>query len=548
LFEISPEPLVALFICTLTAQYSARSWLDRIELLGARLAEHKRAVVFGAALVSIIGRLLLLHWVPIPIASIHDEASYLLASDTFAHGRLANPPHPMWVFLDTFHVLQHPTYASAYPPAQGMVLALGQVLGHPWIGVLLSMAAMCATVTWALQQWLPARWALLGSVLVILRVGLMSYWVDSYWGGTVAAIGGGLVIGALPTLLKRPTVPNSVLMGVGASLLANSRPVEGFLFFLPAAVLLGARLFSTTGNRLRQKAMTLLFPTTLVLVATTAFMGYYNWRVTGDAILFPHVLQYRLFGNPAIFVWQHASPPLHYDNPQFTAFFVYWNQSGFLQRSWARLSLTKCHDGWGFFLGPAYSIPFLTLPWLIFDRRIRFLIVQALWCGIWALMVIWFEPHYLAPLTATIFVIVVQAIRHLRQWTFKGYPTGVFASRLIMVMAVARIFLPGAVSVNPPFRGWNLIRSQITQQLQVTSQKHLIIVRYTPNHDVLHEWVYNAADIDSSKVVWAREIPGRDLRPLLDYYRDRKVWLVEADAAPPHLEAYDVNASDTKVH
>jgi hypothetical protein len=154
------------------------------------------------------------------------------------------------------------------------------------------------------------------------------------------------------------------------------------------------------------------------------------------------------------------------------------------------------------------------------------------------LMVYWFEPHYAAPLTASIYIIVGQAIRHLRQWKWKSYRVGVFASRLIVVLLVARIFSPGTEVVHPLLRGFNLSRAEIAQQLQATPEKHLVIVRYSPGHNVLNEWVYNAADLDNAKVVWAREIPGRDIKPLLDYYRDRKIWVLDADADHPQVAPY----------
>ncbi|MBZ5612718.1 MAG: hypothetical protein LAO23_01820 [Acidobacteriia bacterium] len=546
--DASRITVTALGLLTAFAQRFADPWLKRIEDTGARLAQRKGAVIFGAALVSIVARLLLLPWAPVPIPNVHDEFSYLLAADTFVHGRLTNLPHQLWVFFDTFHVLQHPTYASAYPPAQGMVLALGQLLGNPWIGVLLSMAAMCAAVAWALQGWLPARWALLGTLIALLRVDLMSYWVDGYWGGAVAATGGALVIGALPRILRRHRLRDSALMGVGAALLANSRPVEGLLFCLPVAVVICLRLFRPGRGDFRLKLARALLPPILILAFTVVFMGYYNWRVTGNVLLFPHVLENRQYGDFPIFVWQPAKPALTYTNPQFTVFFSGWVRHEFLGRSWARQSLTKCHEGWSFFLGPALSIPFLTLPWLVFDRRVRFLMIQALWCGIWLLLVIWFEPHYAAPLTATIFIIITQAIRHLRQWKLKTYRVGIFVSRLIVVLLVARIFLPGAEIVNTPRRGWNLSRAQIIGQLQATSQKHLVIVHYAPDHDVNQEWVYNAADIDAAKIVWAREIPGRDLKPLLDYYRDRRIWLLDADTHPPQFKPYPSDATAQSSH
>jgi hypothetical protein len=74
---------------------------------------------------------------------------------------------------------------------------------------------------------------------------------------------------------------------------------------------------------------------------------------------------------------------------------------------------------------------------------------------------------------------------------------------------------------------------------------HLLIVRYSPEHNSNLEWVYNAADIDRAKIVWAREIPGVDIHPLLDYYMGRSVWLVEPDASPPRITPYsDVTPSE----
>jgi hypothetical protein len=534
--------LTILILLTWLAQRFADPWLKRIEDAGARLALRKGTVVFGVALLSIAARLLLLPLAPVPIPSFNDEFSYLLAADTFAHGRLANPPHPMAVFFDTFHVLQRPTYASIYPPAQGMVLALGQLLGSPWIGVLLSMAAMCAAVAWAVQAWLPARWALLGALIALLRLDVMSYWVDGYWGGAVAATGGALVIGALPRLLRYPSLKNSILLGLGAALLANSRPMEGLLFCIPVALFLAIRIFPLATANSRLNAANAIGPAALVIGVTAVFMGYYNWRVTGDPFLFPHVLDHRISWDFPVFIWQHVKPPLTYANPQFTDFFVTWARHQFIERSWAQLSVTKCHSAWSLFLGPALSIPFLTLPWLVFDRRVRVLLLQSLWCGIWLLLVIWFEPHYAAPLTASLFAIVTQAIRHLRQYEWKSYRVGIFASRLIIIVLIAGAFSPARETVNTPRRGWNLVRAGIARQLQSTFAKHLVIVRYAPEHDVLQEWVHNAADIDAANVVWARYIPCRDLKPLLDYYHDRKIWLVDSDTHPPRLQPFPIDA------
>jgi len=79
------------------------------------------------------------------------------------------------------------------------------------------------------------------------------------------------------------------------------------------------------------------------------------------------------------------------------------------------------------------------------------------------------------------------------------------------------------------------LRARIAAQIESNPGTDLVIVRYAPNHNSREEWVYNRADIDRAKIVWAREIPGVNMQPLLDYFRGRNVWLVEPDENPPKL-------------
>src|SRR5271163_2418914 len=256
----------------------------KIELRLASFAKRKTLVVFSMFFGVVAVRLAVLPLLPVPIPGIHDEFSYLLMADTFAHGRLANPTHPMWMNFETFHVNWFPTYSSMYPPAQGVVLALGELLGNPWIGVLLSDAAMCAAILWMLQAWMPARWALLGGVFAALNLGIASYWMNSYWGGAVAGTGGALVSGALARILRRPSVSNALLLGLGVAILANSRPYEGFLFCVPAGLWLLWWLIGKTKSQtaVGVRIRIVFLPLSAVLVLTLAFIGYYNWRLTGN--------------------------------------------------------------------------------------------------------------------------------------------------------------------------------------------------------------------------------------------------------------------------
>src|ERR1035438_9730112 len=182
----------------------ANTWFARIERPLGRLARKQGLAVATVGFSTLLLRLAILPLFPVPLPFTPDDFSNLLASETFAHGRLSNPTPVMWTHFETIHVDMKPTYMSMYFPGEGLVLAAGNILfGKPWIGILCTGALMCAAVCWMLQAWLPPTWALLGGALAMLRLGLFSYWVNTYTGAAIiSGLGGALVLGALPRLRK----------------------------------------------------------------------------------------------------------------------------------------------------------------------------------------------------------------------------------------------------------------------------------------------------------------------------------------------------------
>ena len=520
----------------------------RAEQIFSRFAERKTVAIVVLFFSVIVIRLVVLPLLPVPVPGIHDEFSYLLMADTFAHGRLANPPHPMWVSFETFHVNWFPKYASMYPPAQGFALALGQVVGHPWIGVLLSDAAMCAAILWMLQGWMPARWAFLGGVLAALKFGVASYWMNSYWGGAAAAIGGALVLGALPRIAKRAKIRDAILLGLGIAILANSRPYEGFLFCIPAAAWIFWWLIGQTKSRqpLRARMRNVLAPLTLVLVLATAFMGYYNWRLTGNALLMPHTLNTRTYHTAGLFLWDHKKPEMHYRNAQFEDFYNGWERENY-DNTWAdvlRVSKEKIHRCaiTYFWVGELLALP--AIPFLFRDRKMRLLIATLLVVTVGVFCVIWSHAHYAAPVTCVIFALTVQAIRHLRTMRIGYRPVGLALSRAIVLLLALDTGIYVSRHICSPLP-WTCqgdpSRAVIAEKLQQTPGKHLIMVRYdkdSNNHNIHDEWVYNGAEIDNAKVLWARELDAQQNAKLFAYFKDRRIWLVTPDADNTYLEPY----------
>jgi hypothetical protein len=419
----------------------------------------------------------------------------------------------------------------------------------------------CAAITWMLQGWLARRWALWGGLLAAVQLALLGtavpgqspvgYWGQSYWGGAVAAAGGALVFGAARRLVRSPRVADALLLGAGLVILANSRPFEGLVSSLPVAVLLLAWMLGKRRPTPRVSLGRVVAPVLAVLVPAAAAMAYYDWCVTGDPLLMPFELHERTYGVLPLFLWQPPRPEHEQAHEVIRAFYAgpmrdyYTRQqsaAGFLGEA-AR----KGHILWAFFLGPALTVPLLALPWALQQRWTAFaLLVVGLLCA--ALLVTPpVFPHYAAPVTALVFLLVVQSARYFRLWLWRprrAPSRGTALLRAACVGVLPLVVLVGTyLAQREPPPGWGFARAEVLDGLGRMGGRHLVIVSYDKAHNPNLEWVYNGADIDGAAVVWARDMgPARD-RELLDYYRDRqpdrRVWQLRADEPRPRPKPYE---------
>jgi hypothetical protein len=263
------------------------------------------------------------------------------------------------------------------------------------------------------------------------------------------------------------------------------------------------------------------------------------------------------------YVWQAPRPVPAYHHDAMRRFYSFneleafqkiHSLGGFLPQTLAKLART-----FEFFAGIILLVPLIMIRRVFLDRRVRFLVLCTLVLAAGMVIENFLLPHYLAPFTAAFYAIGLQAMRHLRVWQPGDNPVGATLIRLMMVsclvLAALRPFAGPLHLALPewPASHWTdrwygpdhfgTERARVQADFEHMPGRQLVIVQYSDRHNPLDEWVYNAADIDDAKVVWAREMDNTDNRELTRYFRDRTVWLVQPDSLPAIVSPWPASLS-----
>jgi hypothetical protein len=524
-----------------------RGWVPEVSIRDAwrrwmGFANRKKSAVLSVFILELALRAALLPFLPIPKPAVSDEFSHLLISDTVSHGRLTNPTHPLWVHFESLHIIQSPTYNSDYLPGQGAVLALGELAGNPWIAAWVLCAAMCAAICWMLQGWLPPAWALFGSLLAVLRFGVASYWVNGYYGGCLAALGGALALGAYPRLLRKPVVITSLLFGLGISIVGYARPFEGLALSIPAVAAITITLLS------RRVPFWSALPAVGVIVIALAALLVYCKAVTGDALTPPYAINQATYGWPMTLPWYHPHA-VTFHNPELKRYYDYELDAHNRNDSILGLlkhSTLKAQETWRFYIGPALSIPLIMLAAVWRSGRLRLLMLIGGLTLLATLIETGSSPHYAAAATGCFLALLVACFRRLCARRH-GVQFALAAPAIMVLVLGVRIgleqtHLPFTQKVN--FQSWccvqpgNPDKARILAMLGKMGGHHLAIVKPKNDPNNLFQWIYNDADIDASRVVWARDLGADANQALLKYFAGRQVWLVDPNKDPAEIVPY----------
>ena len=310
---------------------------------------------------------------------------------------------------------------------------------------------------------------------------------------------------ARPPGAGRTSARHGVVAGVGLAILANSRPFDGLLIAL--LVLGWVVIAGLRDKRLLDIIQRTMPACLLVLAPVIAWMGYYNFRVTGNALQLPYTLYARQYQVAPLFYFQRPRPVPEYRHARLAE---YW--TGYDLQEWQRQSTL---NGWvrgavtqiatlvrAFFAPPTLWAAIIALPLALRRHRAcrAAAAVLALFILLHVVLTPWMRMHYMGAAAPLFFAVITFSLIELSRRAIGTLLAGL----ILLVQASAVVTLIAAMSANPHPAG--AARARIVSDLHRLPGEHLVVVSYGAGPQHLFEWVYNDADLDGSRILFARDM------------------------------------------
>lgn len=476
-----------------------------------------------------------------PAAGVHDEFGYMLAAETYAQGKLAMPRHPVWQAFESFHILASPSYASKYPPAQSVFLAVGIWLGHPVYGVWLSTSLLAVGISWMLLPLGNPRLAYGLGLWSALWFGGLNYWAQSYWGGAPTALGAVLVWGGLLRLNSSLSRSAALSLGAGAGLLFLTRPFEGFLACLVPLVFVSAGLWRSAQAKDFRLIGKFLAIAALPAIGAFAFQASINHAVTGSFARLPYQEYNSQYESVPILFFQTREEPKDFRHPRMEQFdYELRENEGYFNAPLYSVIQSRLKAIREYYLG-VLGIPLLAAAFFL--ARSRWIAPATISLFVCLSSVVLVYPsllHYYAALVAPLTVLLYLGVGEIVSRGSRNLTTQIglilIAGFLLIEIAMRGPFL----LANRDIANFRIYRQELIHHLENESGRHLVLVRYTSDAPSPHvEYVYNGASIDEQNVVWARWSEWGPNTPVFEYFRDRRFWMLEVGDGMPQLRAFE---------
>jgi hypothetical protein len=517
-----------------------------------------------------------------PVPSIHDEFSHLLVADTLMQGRLSNPSPPVWPAFQAEHIVVTPRYASKYPVGPGALLALGRMtFGVPQAGLWLGAMLASAAVVWMVRSFTSLKVAIWAGLMVAFHPFLQSVWSQNFMNGWLAMASASLVVGAAIRLRRSWNGPDSAVLACGAVGLAVTRPMEGLICLCFAALLFLPRAIGVASQWWRGFSFTQCSWFLIPGLAGAGLLLAHHHSVTGRFMQMPYQLHEQQYGVAPLWIFQkpktptwlaqgHSSPTTqpsreHFEDgvevtlsqlvdksakpiangtitpeqvpEEIRRFHTGWSMDSYRDQTSVSGWLSGCWERFrsGFeYFGAITVLAVLGVFQIGKWTKVRLVSLAVFGLFGVSTFVPWVFPHYYAPLVPWLIILSVIGIRYAPN-LFSGAENNSrqIKKQFMICLLGLQICL---VSVKAwgifthPEQTWAHQRSAIERALEESGGKHLVLVRYSPSHNVHDEWVYNSADLDSAPVVWARSWRADYDEQLKQHYAgSRQIWVVQPD-------------------